>query len=77
MRADMQRLREVAKERGLNFENLAAKIGIDRATFYRKVNAEGEKFTIGEVHRMVEESTMTREEAISIFLPEYSHKCEC
>ena len=72
MKADMQRLREVAKDKGLNIEGLAAKIGIDRATFYRKLNADGEKFTIGEVHRMVEESTMSREEAISIFLPEYS-----
>ena len=76
MKADMQKLKDVAKEKGLNFERVAAKIGIDRATFYRKVNAHGERFTIGEVHRMVEEATLTRDEAIAIFLPQYSQKCE-
>ena len=73
MRADMQKLKEFAAQNNLNFETIAKKIGIDRSTFYRKLNSDGEKFTIGEVHKMVEAIPMSKEDAASIFLCENSH----
>ena len=35
-------------ERGLSIPELASMIGIDKATFYRKINAGGTKITVGE-----------------------------
>ena len=35
-------------EKGWNIEKIAKKIGIDRSTFYRKMNDTGSEFTIGE-----------------------------
>lgn len=66
--ADMMKLREVIKKKNLSVESLAEKIGIDRATFYRKVNSNGEKFTVGEVNKMAKEVGMTGLEVVSIFL---------
>ena len=56
----------------ISFATMAESIGVHLSTFYRKVESEGENFTIGEVHKMVAHTPMTRTEAISIFLPEYS-----
>ena len=66
--ADMMKLREVIKKKNLSVESLAEKIGIDRETFYRKVNSNGEKFTVGEVNKMAKEVGMTGLEVVSIFL---------
>ncbi len=35
-------------ERGLSIPELARIMGIDKATFYRKINAGGTKITVGE-----------------------------
>ena len=74
--ADMKKLKEVIKKKNLSVEFVAEKIGIDRATFYRKVNSNGEKFTVGEVNKMAEEIGMTSTEVVSIFLPENSQERE-
>lgn len=72
MRTDVKRLKESANQKGLNFETIATRIGVNKSTFYRKINSKGEKFTIGEIHRMVEVIPLTKEEAVSIFLAENS-----
>lgn len=53
-------------EKGLNVEAVAAEIGIDRSTLYRKLNA-GEKITIGEALRIKASLNLTDEEASDIF----------
>ena len=51
---------------------LAAAIGIDQATFYRKMQSNGEKFTVGEMHKMIDVLKMPVDLAASIFLFENS-----
>lgn len=68
MRTNMQKLRGKIVEAGTTQESIADRIGIDRSTFYRKVKAEGESFTIGEVHKLVAAIPLTQQEAVEIFL---------
>lgn len=54
-------------ENGMNVEQLADAIGIDRATLYRKLN-NAEKITIGEVVKMKEALFLDDADAYDIFL---------
>ena len=63
---NIQKLKGKITERGLNVESLAAEIGIDKSTLYRKLNA-GEKFTIGDAQKIKESLALTDEEANDIF----------
>ena len=53
-------------EKGLNVETLAAKIGVDKSTLYRKLN-ECEKISIGDAQKIKLELDLTNDEAIDIF----------
>lgn len=55
----------VSKE--MNVEQLAAMIGIDRTSLYRKLN-NFEKITIGEACKIKDALGMTDDEAYEIFL---------
>jgi DNA-binding XRE family transcriptional regulator len=57
-------------ERNTTQESVADAIGIDRATFYRKMKQNGLTFSIGEIHRIVKAIPLTNGEAIEIFLGE-------
>lgn len=52
--------------RGMNVETLAQKIGINRASMYRKVN-NIEKITIGEAQKIKEVLGLSDEQANEIF----------
>lgn len=54
-------------EKGYNVEQLAEKIGMDRATLYRKLN-NFDKFTVGDAVRIKEALGLTAKEASDIFL---------
>lgn len=54
-------------EKGFNVEALAAAIGIDKSTLYRKLSAY-EKFTIGEARKIKAVLNLTDKEATIIFL---------
>ena len=68
MKTDIDSLKKTMEERGINISDLAKKIGVDASTLYRKLSAGGEKFTIGEVHRMMEAIPLSRDDANRIFL---------
>ena len=53
-------------ERGTNVSEIAVKMGVDKATLYRRI-ADGSSFTIGEVEKIAEVLKLSHEEAISIF----------
>lgn len=55
-------------ERGVTQEFVAHIIGVNPSTFYRKLASGGEKFTVGEIQRMMKKIPLTEEEAINIFL---------
>lgn len=59
-------LRGKIEEKGTSVAEIAAKMGIDKATLYRRI-ANSESFTIGEVGRITEILSLSHEEAVSIF----------
>jgi DNA invertase Pin-like site-specific DNA recombinase len=68
MNVDVAKLRGKMVEKGFSVETLAALIGIDRSSLYRKLGTI-EKFTIGEARKIKAVLGLTNEEAILIFLP--------
>jgi plasmid maintenance system antidote protein VapI len=57
-------------ENGLNIPELANKIGMDKATLYRKINNSG-KFTIKEADCISKELDLSLEEVNAIFFSQY------
>lgn len=68
MQTNMDILRGKMTERKMGIEQLAEKIGIDPSTFYRKMRTNGESFTVGQMHQIVNVLNLTHEEAAAIFL---------
>lgn len=64
---NVPKLKGQMTEKGYNVDRLAAEMGIDRATLYRKLN-EGEKFTIGEAMSIKTILHLSSEDASAIFL---------
>ena len=58
-------------ENGMTLEEFSKAVSIDRATLNRRLN-RSESFTIGEVKRMATVLKLTKDEAMSIFLPSLS-----
>lgn len=69
MKTNVKELVDMMKSKGISVPELAQKIGVDASTLYRKLGAGGEKFTIGEVHRMMEAIPLSNEDANRIFYP--------
>ena len=64
---NVNKLKGKIVEMGRNVESLANSIGIDKATFYRKLSSGGSAFTIGEADSIAEELALTRDEVNDIF----------
>lgn len=60
------KLRGKMTEMGISVEDLAAKLGVNRSTVYRKLDG-GEKITIGEAQKIKDVLGLTNEEARAIF----------
>ena len=73
---DIDLLQKVIKDRGTNVSSLANMIGMDPSTFYRKLQAKGIKFTIGQMHSIVDVLSLTDAEASEIFFGYNSQKRE-
>lgn len=54
-------------EKGMNVEQVAEMIGIDKATFYRKLN-DFDKFTVGDVTKIKDVLCLSTQEACAIFI---------
>ncbi|WP_342387200.1 helix-turn-helix domain-containing protein [Salinicoccus bachuensis] len=65
---DTLKLKELLTKKNMTQEKVAAAIGMDRSTFYRKMKGGGESFTIGDIQKMVEVIPLTKGEAKDIFL---------
>lgn len=66
-----QLLKRKIVEAGTTVERIAAIIGIDRSTFYRKMKNEGKTFTVEEMNKIVSALHLSKEEAVTIF---FSHE---
>ncbi|WP_277680354.1 helix-turn-helix domain-containing protein [Gracilibacillus dipsosauri] len=64
---NIMKLKGKIVERGMNVGQLAEKMGIDRATLYRRINNNGDSFTIREANQICEILDLSKEEAIAIF----------
>lgn len=59
-------LRIKIAEKKTNVTEVAERMGVDKATLYRRISDSG-AFTIGEVEKITEILSLSHEEAISIF----------
>ena len=64
---NVSKLKGKIVEKEMNVEILAAMIGVDRSSLYRKLS-NGEKITIGEASRIKDALGLTSAEAYDIFL---------
>ncbi len=64
---NVNKLKGKIVENGLSITELARKIGINRSTFYRKINDSGDTFSIKEANLIAKELNLTYEEVMSIF----------
>lgn len=54
-------------ENELSISEISERIGVDRATIYRKLKSGGDSFTIAEVQSMAKELRLNTEDINSIF----------
>ena len=58
-------------ECGMNISELAELIGIDKATLYRKINANGQTISIKEADLISKELKLSKEEVNDIFFSQF------
>lgn len=68
---NVNKLKAKMVELGTNVDELSEKIGMDRATFYRRLSADGQTFLIKEADAISKELGMTREEVNEIFFSQF------
>lgn len=68
---NVNKLKGKIVEKELTIEKLAEKIGLDRSTLYRKINNNGETFTIREANMICTELGLSGKEATEIFFSQY------
>lgn len=64
---NINKLKGKIVEKGLNIEQVADMIGVDRSTFYRKMN-NADKITIGEAVKIKDALLLSDGDAYDIFL---------
>ncbi|WP_295216418.1 helix-turn-helix transcriptional regulator [Ruminococcus sp.] len=65
--ADVRKLKGKIVEKGETISRVAKGIGVNPATFYRKLQQNGEMFTIREADAIVRYLGLNEDEAVSIF----------
>lgn len=64
---NVNKLRGRIVEKGFSVASLAAKLGMDKATLYRKLGSGGKSMTVQDANRIVEALGLSADEATSIF----------
>ena len=54
MLVNIDRLKAAMKVKNITIEQASERIGINPVTFYRRINRDGEKFTVSEVGKLAE-----------------------
>ena len=73
---NVQALKRKILDCGYNIVEFSDKVSIDRSTFYRRLEKDGNSFTIEEALRIKDVLSLTDAEAYYIFLSEKSQKWE-
>lgn len=67
---NVDELKQFMKQNEITPEMLAKAAGMDISTWYRKMQRQGDSFTVKEMNDMILESKMTTKEAALIFFNE-------
>lgn len=67
MMVNVQKLKGKIVEHNKTQEMIADLISMDRSTFYRKMKADGETFSIKDVYEITKAIPLSSQEAIEIF----------
>lgn len=67
MQVNIDLLRKKIAQSDMAIEKTASSIGIDASTFYRKLKANGETFTVKEMFSIIEVLDINKHEADNIF----------
>lgn len=65
---DSSKLKARIKECRLSVKEISSELGIDQSTYYRKISADGDNFSVAQVKRLAELLHLTSDEAQEIFL---------
>lgn len=68
---NVNKLKGKIVENGMSVAGLAERMGIDRATLYRKISNDGENMTISEAEKISNILNLTMEEVNSIFFSRF------
>lgn len=64
---NINKLKKEITKKNLSIEELSEKIGIDKSTFYRRLESNGKKFTIEEVIKISKALNLDRKKVDDIF----------
>lgn len=67
------KLKSKMLERGINGKQLSERLGMHQSTFYRRLHAAGETFTVKDVTEIVRALDLNSKEASEIFFGNNSH----
>lgn len=70
---NVNKLKGKIVENGMTVATLAKKIGVDRATLYRKMSNNGDTMLVKDANRIASVLHLTADEALAIFLASMSH----
>ena len=68
---NVNKLKAKMVELEINADELSEKIGMDRATFYRRLSVGGQTFSIKEVDMICKELCLTKDEVNYIFFSQF------
>ena len=68
---NINKLKGKIVEQGMNIEELAREIGVNKSTLYRKIQNKGETITIREANLICEALSLTGQEATAIFFSDH------
>lgn len=68
MSVNVEMLKQKMKEKDMSVDGLAKRLGVNPSTVYRKFLSDGEAFTVGEMHKIMEELCLSEADVKEIFL---------
>lgn len=71
MLVNVNKLKAKMVEQGLSVDELSKRIKMDKATFYRRLSASGQTFSIREADAISRELNLTRVEVNDIFFSQF------
>lgn len=71
MNVNVNKLKGKLVESGMNIQDLADKIGVDRATLYRKLRNDGQNMLVKDANNIVAALGLSADEAVAIFFSQF------